>query len=216
MTVLIADDHQMFREGLCLLLQQVRAVTKIIAVSNGLEALETVTQQVVDIVLMDIEMPVMDGIAATKAIRELDGNTTAIIALTMFNRRQDIMRLYDVGVAGYLLKDSSITEVRKAIALVSEGKEYYCDAVKEVLFQILRTRARGNSEKMQRETLTQREKDVLIMICEQYSTEEIAARLFVSTLTIGNHRKSILQKTKAKNVAGMVMYALKNGIYHFG
>lgn len=212
MTILIADDHVIFREGLTVLLSQIGGVDKVLQCCNGGDAVRIVSEQPVDVVLMDIEMPGMNGIEAARQIKRT-GSNVAIIALTMFNRPPDVLNLYDIGVDGYLLKDSSIKEVEKALRFVSEGKEYYCETVKDILFRALLQRQRG---KLVSGTgsLTGREKEILVLICEQYSTEEIAERLFLSPLTVNNHRRSILNKTKSKNVAGMVLYALQNGIYH--
>lgn len=213
MTVLVADDHIIFREGLAVLLKKMPHVSQVVQASNGKQALEIIKQQTPDVVLMDIEMPVLNGIEATKAIKLDTAVATKVIALTMFNREADVTNLYDIGVDGYLLKDSSVSEVSKALEFVSEGKEYYCEAVKEVLFKAL-LRRRKNEMSADDASLTNREKEVLQLICKQYSTEEIANQLFLSPLTVNNHRRNILSKTKSKNVAGMVLYALQHGIYH--
>lgn len=213
MTVLITDDHNIFREGLAALLQSRPGINRILQCSNGQQAVEMVQEHDIDIVLMDIEMPVMNGIEATKRIRALEGRRTSVIALTMFNRLNEVVTLYDTGIEGYLLKDSPVAEVEKALKFVNEGKEYYCDAVKDVLFKALIARQR-NKLLPPGDALTAREKEVLALICDQYSTEEIAEKLFLSPLTINNHRRSILLKTKSKNVAGMVLYAIQHGVYH--
>ncbi|MBN8670838.1 MAG: response regulator transcription factor [Chitinophagales bacterium] len=212
MTILIADDHTIFREGLAALLKNMNGVTAIALATNGADAVQQVSAGNIDIVLMDIEMPEMNGLEATRIIKENNNTSPAVIALTMFNRMADVLGLYDAGVDGYLLKDSSVKEVEKALQFVQEGKEYYCEAVKEVLFKALLQRQRKNLTQDENE-LTDREKEILLLICEQCSTEEIAAKLFLSPLTINNHRRSILSKTKSKNIAGMVLYALRCGIY---
>lgn len=212
MTVLIADDHIIFREGLAALLQKMPHVSCVLQARNGKEVLTILEQQAVDAVLMDIEMPLLNGIEATKLIKQSTDISTRVIALTMFNRETDVTNLYDIGVDGYLLKDSSVSEVAKALAFVNEGKEYYCEAVKEVLFKALLQRKKNEITTVDA-SLTNREKEVLQLICEQYSTEEIASKLFLSPLTVNNHRRSILSKTKSKNIAGMVLYAIQHDIY---
>lgn len=212
MTVLVADDHNIFREGLVVLLKKMPHVSHVLQAGNGREVLDILEEQDVDAILMDIEMPLMNGIETTQIIKQKKNITTRIIALTMFNREADVTNLYDIGVDGYLLKDSSVSEVAKALEFVREGKEYYCEAVREVLFKAL-LRRRKNELSEEDAALSAREKEVLILICEQLSTEEIAARLFLSPLTVNNHRRSILSKTKSKNIAGMVLYALQHGIY---
>lgn len=212
MTILIADDHVIFREGLAALLPQLVSVKQVLQASTGIEAVELIRCNQVDLVLMDIEMPVMNGIDATREIKKQKYSSASIIALTMFNRYNDVLHLYDSGIDGYLLKDSTAKEVTKAINMVKEGKEYYCPAVQEVLYKALMAREKQvNPESGV--SLTEREKEIVKCICQQYSTEEIAEKLFISPLTVNNHRRSILAKTKSKNVAGIIVYALVQGIY---
>ncbi|MCE3228962.1 MAG: response regulator [Bacteroidota bacterium] len=212
MIILIADDHVVFREGLSALLLQMPKVKEVMEASNGNEVLAILKKKKPDVILMDISMPEMDGIETTRAVKKGEFTSVPVIALTMFNRSQDILPLHDAGVNGYLLKESSISEIYKAISLVIKGEEYYCEPVKKVLLKSLmeREKAEGFAKK---EQLTNREKEILVMICKELSTEEIAQQLFVSPLTINNHRRNILFKTGAKNVAGLVVYALKHGIY---
>lgn len=212
MNILLADDHIIFREGLAALLKKMDDVETVWQASDGYAALDVVKKENVDIVLMDIEMPDMDGLHATRLIKQQYGSSPAVIALTMFNRMGDVLNLYDAGVDGYLLKDSSVNEVAKALKFVRDGKEYYCEAVKEVLFKALLQRQK-QQVRIEDSYLSDREKEILVLICEQYSTEEIAEKLFLSPLTVNNHRRSILNKTKAKNIAGMVVYALQHGVY---
>lgn len=212
MTILIADDHTVFREGLSSLLLQMSGVKNIIEASNGEEVMQLLELHPVDLVLMDISMPVKGGVETIREMKKGKFALVPVIALTMFNRSTDILSLYDLEVNGYLLKDSAISEVWKAIMEVSEGGEYYAAPVKETLLKALHEREKGG-ENLQKEELTNREKEILAMICREMSTEEIAQTLFVSPLTVNNHRRNILLKTKAKNVAGLVFYALKHGIY---
>lgn len=213
MKILIADDHVIFREGLAALLPQLLSVKQLLQASNGAEAVQLAKNNHIDIILMDIEMPELDGVEATREIKKNKHSAIGIIALTMYNRYADVLNLYDAGIDGYLLKDSSAREVAKAIKFVKEGKDYYCSAVQNVLFRALL--ARQKQKKMDgANMLTEREKEIVRCICQQYSTEEIAARLYISPLTVNNHRRSILTKTNSKNVAGIVIYALQHGIYH--
>ena len=212
MTVLIADDHTVFREGLSNLLLQMDGVKHILEASNGEEVLQLLELHKVDLVLMDISMPVKDGLETIREMKKGSFASVPVIALTMFNRSTDILSLYDLEVNGYLLKDSAISEVWKAILEVGNGGEYYAASVKETLLKALHERGKGG-DNLQKEELTNREKEILAMICQEMSTEQIAQKLFVSPLTINNHRRNILLKTKAKNVAGLVFYALKHGIY---
>ncbi|WP_343631177.1 response regulator transcription factor [Fluviicola sp.] len=212
MTLLIADDHTVFREGLSNLLFQMKEVRQVLEASNGEEVLELLNIHKVDLVLMDISMPVKGGVETIREMKKGKFAEVPVIALTMFNRSTDILSLYDLDVNGYLLKDSAISEVWKAIVEVGKGGEYYAAPVKETLLKALQEREKLSAN-VQKEELTNREKEILVMICREMSTEEIAQTLFVSPLTVNNHRRNILLKTKAKNVAGLVFYALKHGIY---
>lgn len=212
MTILIADDHTVFREGLSNLLLQMEGVNQVLEASNGEEVLQLLKLHQADLVLMDISMPVKGGVETIREMKKGKFAAVPVIALTMFNRSTDILSLYDLEVNGYLLKDSAISEVWKAIIEVSKGGEYYSGSVKETLEKALHEREKM-ADNLQKEELTNREKEILAMICREMSTEEIAQKLFVSPLTINNHRRNILLKTKAKNVAGLVFYALKHGIY---
>lgn len=212
MTILIADDHTIFREGLSNLLLQMEGVDQVLEAPNGEEVLQLLKLHKIDLVLMDISMPVKDGVETIHEMKKGKFATVPVIALTMFNRSTDILSLYDLEVNGYLLKDSAISEVWEAIKEVSKGGEYYSGSVKETLEKALHEREKM-ADNLHKEELTNREKEILAMICREMSTEEIAQTLFVSPLTVNNHRRNILLKTKAKNVAGLVFYALKHGIY---
>ncbi|GAB3419433.1 hypothetical protein GCM10027516_14900 [Niabella aquatica] len=157
---------------------------------------------------MDIDMPELNGLDTVKGIRQ-QNNQVPIVALSVSARPYDILHMYDAGINGYLLKSRSIQEVRAALVQIQRGKEYYCEEIRQQLFELLLSRR----SLYQEEALTAREKEVLILICQQYSTEEIAQKLYVSPLTINNHRRSILKKTRSKNVAGLVLYALEKNIF---
>lgn len=212
MKILIADDHKIFREGLHLLLRQTEPEIEIYEASNGVEVLDLLKTQNFDAILMDVEMPLMNGIETTKALKGGVHADIPIIALTMHNQLKSVMLAYDAGVNGYLTKDSAVKEILQAIYHVIAGDEYFASSIKTAFLKELMKREHGLSEKT-KEQLTPREKEVLIMICEQHSTEDIAKALFVSPLTVNNHRRSILAKTDAKNVAGMVVYAVRNGLF---
>ncbi len=208
MKIFIADDHALFRQGLTILLQQLVEVESVTEACNGLQILELLDQVQPDLILMDIDMPGLNGQDTVRAIRQ-QKKQVPIVALSISARPYDIVNMYDAGINGYLLKSCSMQELRTALGQIQLGKEYYCNEVRQQLFEILLSRRPGNAE----EALTAREKEVLIMICKEYSTEEIAQQLYVSPLTINNHRRNILRKTGSKNVAGLVLYALEKNIY---
>lgn len=210
MNILIVDDHFVFREGLHLLLEQSHPEFKIREASNGNEALAVVREKVIDVILMDAEMPEMNGTECLKALKQSEFASIPVVMLTMHNQMSHLLQAYELGASGYLTKDSSIKEVVLAIETVSSGEEYYAAAIRTPFLKELVRREHTFDKSNQ---LTARETEVLQMICREFSTEEIASNLFVSPLTINNHRRNLIAKTGAKNAAGLVVYAVKNGYF---
>jgi DNA-binding NarL/FixJ family response regulator len=153
----------------------------------------------------------MNGLECLKELRHSEFSTLPVVMLTMHNQLNHMLQAYDLGANGYLTKDSSIKEVILAIEIVTQGEEYYAVAIRTPFLKELARREHTFFEKGNK--LTSREIEVLQMICREFSTEEIASNLFVSPLTINNHRRSLIAKTGTKNVAGLVMYAIKNGLF---
>jgi DNA-binding NarL/FixJ family response regulator len=211
MKILIVDDHFVFREGVHLLLKQSNPDFEIVEASNGKDALALIPVSGVDVVLMDVEMPEMNGLECLKALRQSTFSSVPVIMLTMHNQLKQMIQAYDLGANGYLTKDSSVKEVISAIETVIRGEEYYASTLRTPFLKELVRREHTFIEKTNK--LTSREIEVLQMICREFSTEEIAFNLFVSPLTINNHRRSLIVKTGAKNAAGLVVYAVKNGLF---
>jgi DNA-binding NarL/FixJ family response regulator len=211
MKILIVDDHFVFREGIHLLLKQYNPVFEIVEASNGREALSLLKTRSVDVILMDSEMPEMNGTECLKELKQSGYPDIPVIMLTMHDQLNHMMQAYDLGANGYLTKDSSIKEVVLAIETVTQGEEYYAAAIRTPFLKELSIREHTFFDKTNK--LTAREIEVLQMICREFSTEEIASTLFVSPLTINNHRRSLISKTGAKNVAGLVTYAIRNGLF---
>ncbi|MDF3026972.1 MAG: DNA-binding response regulator [Fluviicola sp.] len=211
MKILIVDDHFVFREGVHLLLKQSNPDFEIVEASNGKDALALIPVNGIDVVLMDVEMPEMNGLECLKALRQSTFSSVPVIMLTMHNQLKQMIQAYDLGANGYLTKDSSVKEVISAIETVTRGEEYYASALRTPFLKELVRREHTFIEKANK--LTSREIEVLQMICREFSTEEIAFNLFVSPLTINNHRRSLIVKTGAKNAAGLVVYAVKNGLF---
>jgi len=153
----------------------------------------------------------MTGLECLKVLKEGSFSSIPVVMLTMHNQLNHMIQAYDLGANGYLTKDSSIKEVVLAIETVIRGEEYYATAIRTPFLKELSHREHTFIDKASK--LTSREIEVLQMICREFSTEEIASNLFVSPLTINNHRRSLIAKTGAKNVAGLVMYAVKNGLF---
>ena len=204
--LLLADDQNMFLEGLHSLLKGVDNFQIVGAVSDGSEVIDSIKKEEVDLILMDINMPQMSGIDALEILKE-KAPDVKIIMLSMHNDRGTIENAIRLGADGYLLKNSSRTELENAINIVYSGGSYFMDEVKDIMINSFR------SEKIASEIrLTPREREVLSLICKELTTSEIAEKLFVSVNTIETHRKNLLSKTGSKNSIGLVKFAIENQI----
>lgn len=203
---MIVDDHQLFRDGLRLLLSTCYPNIGISEAKNGREFLDSLENSVPDITLMDISMPEIDGIEATRMAVE-KYPSIKIIALSMFGDEVYYYKMIDAGVKGFLLKNSEIGEVRQAIESVLAGDHYFS---KELLLSIVRNIRRTNLLENEEVILSEREKEILQLICQGLSNQEIGNRLFLSKRTIDKHRANILSKTGSRNTAHLVMNAIKH------
>lgn len=207
-SVYIVDDHTLFRNGLKLLLNAIPGIQVVGEAVNGREFLESFTGLRSDVVLMDIDMPVMDGIEATKAVLT-DFPDTRIIALSMYADEEYYYKMIHAGVKGFLLKNSDIGELKTAIQTVNEGGTHFSE---EILLSLLKNIQSVHQSEIATDNLSDREKDVLRLICEGLSTNEIAEKLVISKRTVDKHRSNILEKTSSKNTASLIVYAMKNKI----
>jgi DNA-binding NarL/FixJ family response regulator len=205
--VIIVDDHKMFRSGLRFLLNNVPNIEVIGEASNGLEFLEMAAHEQIDIALMDINMPEMNGIDATKQAMEKYPDMKVIV-LSMHGEEEYYDQMLDAGVKGFLLKNSDADELISALEAVIEGRSFFSQ---ELLVNILDQK---RLQKLRKEAvkLSQRELEVLRLICDGYSNAEIAEQLFISQRTVDRHRANLLSKTGCKNSTSLVMYAVKNKI----
>jgi len=203
--IIIVDDHALFRIGLITLLSDLEEIGTIYEASNGKIYLNMIDDIDVDIVLMDISMPEMDGIEATmkSLIKQPD---LKIIALSMFSDEEYYFKMINAGVKGFLIKDSTIDEVREAIRIVAKGGNYFSQ---EILYKMIKN---GSELSKAEETLSERETEILSLICQGFSNQEIAEKLFLSKRTIDKHRANILDKTNCHNTASLVVYAIKWGL----
>ncbi len=204
----LVDDHSLFREGLKFLLSTCDFVGEIQDSENGKIFLDKLQTSKPDIVLMDIQMPEIDGITASQKALELYPDLK-IIALSLYAEEEYYTKMIDVGVRGFVLKNSQFEDVQKAILEVSEGNNFFSP---EILDRIISNMYQKKSEKPNLE-LTEREIEVLYNICKGLSNQEIADTLFISKRTVDKHRENLLLKTNAKNTAGLVVYAIKKGIF---
>lgn len=202
--ILIADDHEMFRDGLASLLESTNQWEIAKKVSNGLEVLKALQKEHFHVILLDINMPEMNGIETVEIVRQKYPKVK-VLMLSMFNDMKNIQKVIKAGAHGYLLKDSSKKELVEGITTVLEGGTFFVDEVKEVLIHGLRT-----NHALLEVKLTEREKDILNLICQELTTQQIAQRLEVSTHTVETYRKNLLAKTGAKNSVGLLKFAMEN------
>lgn len=203
--IIIADDHQLFRNGLKILLDSFPEFEVTGEASNGEEFLNLLNNTEADIVLMDINMPEMDGIEATrKGLRICPGIN--IIALSMYGEEEYYYKMVDAGAKGFLLKDSDIAEVKEAIMTVNKGGSYFSQELLYHVIQKIKHREHENKSA----NLSKREKEILFKICEGLSNQEIAETLFISKRTVDKHRANLLGKTNSKNTASLILFAIRN------
>lgn len=205
---MIVDDHALFRNGLKLLLNAFDNFKVVAEASNGLEFLETIKVIPVDVVLLDIEMPEMDGIkAAQKALKEKPD--LKIITLSMYGDEEYYYKMVEAGVVGFLLKDSDIDEVHAALVSVMDGKNYFSQDLLQNLIYTLKT---TSDKVVDTGDLSPREVEIISLVCKGMSNAEISEELFLSKRTVEKHRANVLEKTNTRNTASLVMYAIKNRI----
>jgi DNA-binding NarL/FixJ family response regulator len=204
--VTLVDDHALFRNGLKILLSANPEISVISEAANGKEFLETIKHKLPHIVLMDINMPVMDGVEATQEAMEKYPDLK-IIALSMFGEEDYYYRMINAGVKGFLLKNSEINEVIEAIRQVEKGNSYFSQ---ELLYNVIKSFKPHKEVETELAALSKRELQVLEEICKGLSNQEIADNLFISKRTVDKHRANLLSKTNSKNTANLIMYAIKN------
>ena len=204
--VLLADDHRLFREGLRGLLSVQSGIEVVGVAADGAELVALTEGVEYDVALIDIEMPVMNGLEAAEKM--LTAHPEArLVALTMHNDEAYYYRMVELGVKGFLLKNSDIDEVVCAVREVCAGGSYFSQELLDSLVSNLK-----ESQVEAEPLLSEREMEVLPLICQGLSNQEIADKLFISKRTVDNHRANIIEKSGCKNTAGMVVWAIKNGL----
>ncbi len=209
--VLLVDDHKILRDGLRALISTDPELTIVGECEDGDCAKSFVENNEVDVVLMDIKMPNTNGIEATKYISEHFPDIKVLV-LSMHSDEKYITEMIESGANGYVLKNTEADELIFAIKKVYEGECYYSSEVTSVIAANVVRNMSSNSrqEKVTSDDLTKREKEIIILIAEEFTNHEIADKLFLSPRTIDTHRRNLLQKLGAKNTAGLVKFAIKN------
>ncbi len=205
----IADDHEIFRDGLALMLSKQDTVILTGQAADGEELIRVVTETQPDIVLTDVKMPRLGGIAASRILLQRYPNLK-IIALSMFDEEDLIVEMLETGAKGYLLKNADKKEILEAILTVYEGSIFYCKHTSAKLASMI-VKSKFDAQKRPHEALfTDREKEIIRLICRQHTAQEIGGLLYLSKRTVEGYRTRILEKMDVKNTAGVVIFALKH------
>jgi len=204
--VIIVDDHTLFRNGLRILLNTLEDYQVVAEAANGRQFLDLLEKNMPDLVLLDINMPVMDGIEAATIAQKLYPDLK-IITLSMYGEEDYYYKMVNAGVKGFVLKNSDIKEVKTALDVVYDGGSFFSS---ELLQNLVNSLKSSSKSKETHAELSEREMEILILICQGLSNQEIGDKLFISKRTVDKHRANILEKSESKNTAQLVVYAIKN------
>jgi DNA-binding NarL/FixJ family response regulator len=208
--IVIVDDHQIVRDGLRSVLEKEPGLTVVAEAENGRRGVEVCRRIEPDVVVMDITMPDLNGIEATRKILA-DSPATKVIALSMHSDKRYVRRMIEAGAAGYILKESAIDEVVRAVGAVSAGGSYLSPQVADIVLEGFRSLS-GRRSESSGPVLTDREKEVLQLLAEGKTSKAIADRLGVSPKTVEAHRRQIMDKLDIHNIAGLTKYAVREGL----
>jgi DNA-binding NarL/FixJ family response regulator len=208
---IIADDHKIFRKGLRLALADDTKLKLVGEAGNGVELLQLLAKQLPDIILLDLKMPEMDGIEAMKQIRA-NYPAVKIIILTMYDDEQFILHLMEGGANGFLVKNAEPEEIKMALHATSENGYYLSNLVSSVMLKSLVQKNTATPKFNTAVDLTDKEREVIRMICEGQTAAEIAEQIFLSPRTVEGIKSTLFEKVGVRNIAGLIMYAAKNGL----
>jgi len=208
--IYIVDDHKVFRDGVASLIKYEEDMEVIGSAGTVQEFMSKIEKKNPDVILMDISIGDDDGTIATKWIKE-KRPTIKVLILSMHHEDKYIKKVLEAGANGYLLKDSGTKEMMQAIRTIAKGNSFYSQKISDAMVRQL---LRGNKPKkeLKTRTLTPRELEVLKLIAEEKSNQEIADSLFISIRTVDTHRRNLLEKLQVKNTVGIVRYAIQHGI----
>lgn len=203
--ILIADDHQIVIDGLKSLIKNEKHIHVVAEAKDGNQVLGILENTIIDIAVLDIEMPNLDGVKTTLKIKEMYPYIKVLI-LTMYNKAEFIKNIISAGAQGYILKNKGKEELVKAINIINSGEEYYGDAVTKTLITDLKQKEKHEQEVR----LTRREKEVLKLIADGKTTPQISKVLFIAASTVETHRRNLIDKTGVSNSKGLVKFAIQH------
>jgi DNA-binding NarL/FixJ family response regulator len=209
--VYIADDHTLFRKAMVNLLRSFERVVDVKDAENGKELLTLIKYEIPDVVIVDLQMPVMDGAETSSQIIQKYPDVKIII-LTMHDSNKFILHMMELGVHAFLLKNTEPDELEKAIYAVYDKDFYHNELVASVLRKNVKERKQGQRPIFEHSELTEREKEILLLICQELTMKEIGQRLFLSENTVRNHRVNIMEKVGVNNIVGLIKYAYETGV----
>ncbi|KPM47752.1 response regulator transcription factor [Jiulongibacter sediminis] len=210
----VVDDHNLFRAGLVQILNQSDDLEVVLEATDGREFLTKLSSTEIDVILLDVDMPDLNGIEVTEKLRKDGQQDPKIIILSMHDEDQFILHLLEIGANGYLLKDTDPDELEEAIKKVYEKGIYFTDFVSRVMLNkaTIKTRQRSGKFFNYKTDLSERELEVLGLICEGFTTAEIADKVCLSPRTVDGHRTRIMEKLGVHNTASLVAFAIKNDL----
>ena len=209
--IAIADDYKIYRDGLKVHLAPDDKLEVVLEADNGEELLKELPTAKPDVIIMDLKMPVMDGMEATKEVRK-KYPAVKVLVVTMYDDDKFIIHLMENGANGYLLKNTEPEELQRSIYSVHETGYYFNDLVNKALLKKLILKGNIKPSFNQNIEFSERELEVLKLICEEKTAAEIGKELFISARTVEGHRTKLIEKVGVRNTAGLVMFAIKNGI----
>jgi DNA-binding NarL/FixJ family response regulator len=211
-SVIIADDHEIFRDGLKLILTPKNGIQLIGEAANGKILVALARELQPDVVITDIKMPEMDGLAATRTLTVTQPGIN-IISLSMFGEEDLVVDMFEAGARGYLLKNAHKDEILEAIETVNKGNAYFCETATRRLTTKLGFSKFNPFKDNERPLLTERETEMLQLICQECTNKEMSEKMGISIRTVEGTRQRIIEKMNVKNTAGMVIFAMKMGLY---
>ena len=210
--VVIADDHEIFRDGLKLMLQKQPDIIITGEAADGRELIELVKKKLPDVIITDVKMPYLDGVAATKYLNE-HYPSIGIIALTMFDEEDLIVDMLEAGAKGYLLKNADKIEIIEAVHTVANNEPHFCRLTSQKLASMVAKSKFNLHLKKEKPEFNEREQEIIRYICEGLTSKEIGEKIFLSVRTVEGLRLKIIEKMNVKNTAGIIVYAIREHLY---